>query len=414
MNLSSFEDGFLRVAPGLRLAMVSAGLLTFASNAFALWDDQLELFVSETVATDSNVFRISKDQDPNTFLGSSRKDDTYTSTVVGFNVNVPVSRQRFQAGTSWNQVRYNRFSDLNYLGRDSRLLWLWQAGDQLSGQLGYTETTALASFSNFQGRIADPLKTQRAYGNAAYLLNPSWQVQIGLAGQTQRNGNALRQENDVDLRTADVAVSYISSASNKLGIGFRQDDARYPHQQLLGGLLYDNRYTQRGLGVFTDWAVSAKSHLNARVDRVRRSYDQLSQRDYSGTTYNATYDWAATERLALAVMAQRDISSAEDIQTSFVLVNGVSLRPSYELSSKIKLSAVADYSTREYLGDPGLPSGITAGRVDHVRTAKGMISYQALRSLTLQLSAQHESRTSNVPLSDYKANVLSINARLGF
>lgn len=389
-------------------------LLTFGTDAAALLNDQVEAYVAETVTNDNNVFRISKDRDPRTFLGSDEKSDTFTTTTFGVNLDMPVSRQRLQAGASVNQTRYSRFTDLNYSGRNGRVAWLWQAGDQLSGQLGYSDTAALASFSNFSRRSANALKTQRAYGNASYLLTPSWQLQGGLVSQTLRNGNSARQENDVDLLAADVTANYISAANNKIGLSLRQETARYPTRQVVGGTSVDNAYLQRSLGVVTDWTITGKSHVNARIDQVRRSYDQFGQRNYNGTTFSASYDWKATGTFTLVAVAHRDISLTEDIQTSFVLIKGVSLRPSLDLSEKTKLSGLADYSVRDYLGDPGLTLGVTPSRSDRVRTLGATLSYQALRSLSLQLTGQFETRSSNVALSDYSARVVNLNARLAF
>lgn len=402
--------------PGVRapLAAVAVVLLTVSADAAALWDDRLQLFVGETVTSDSNVFRISRDRDTRAFLGESQRGDTYTTTTAGFSLDVPVSRQRFQAGSTWNKVNYRRFSDLDYLGRDSRAAWLWQLGDRLSGQLGYNETDALASFGNIQGRVPNSLETRRLHGNAAYLLTPSWQLQAGLAETEQRNGNRLREENDINVRSTDLAVNYISRANNKLGIALRQDDGRYPNRQQVGALLIDNGYTQRGIGLVTDWRITGKSHLRARVDRVHRDYDELSGRNFDGTIFNVAYDWQATGKLGLSALAQRDISPAEDIQTSFVLVEGVALRASYDLSEKVNVAANAGYSRREYLGDPGLALGTTADRTDRVRVFGAIVSYRPTRSLTLRLSGQRETRSSNVPLNDYTANVFSLNALFAF
>jgi len=369
-------------------------------------DDKVNFYVAERVTTDSNVFRVA----------NNRQDDTYSTTTAGLNVDKTISRQRFLAGASLDLVRYSRFTDLNHLGRNARALWLWELGNQWSGQLGYAERKSLASFSSIPGRSSNNLKIQRLHGDAAFLLAPTWQLQAGIAEQTQRNSEQVREVNDVDLRTMKMAVNYISPASNKLGLGFTQDDGQPLHRQVVGALSYDNTYTQRAIDVHADWAITAKSHLKARLAQVQRDYDELSYRDYDGTTLHVTYDWQATAKLALSVLAQRDISPDEDIQTSFVLVKGVAFRPSYALSEKVKLTATADFSTREFLGDHGLAPGTMTGRSDRVRLLALAVSYQPMRSLTLLLSGQRESRSSNYRLADYdyKANVINLSGRFTF
>src|SRR5258708_1913331 len=69
-----------RARPRLRslgAVFFAAGLLMPVTRAFALWDDKLQLFTEEKVTREDNVFRISKDLDPATVIGSSSKGDTY-------------------------------------------------------------------------------------------------------------------------------------------------------------------------------------------------------------------------------------------------------------------------------------------------------------------------------------------------
>lgn len=390
----------------LHQAILATTLGLIAFNVSAVTDDKLDFYVAERVTRDSNVFRVA----------NNRQSDTHSTTTVGLNVDKTVSRQRFLAGASLDLVRYNRFTDLNHLGRNARALWLWELGNQWSGQFGYAERKALGSFSNIPGRSSNSLKIQRVHGEAAYLLTPSWQLQAGIAEQAQRNSEQIREVNDVDLRTLNLAVNYISPAGNKLGVGFTQDDGQPLHRQIVGPLSYDNTYTQRAIDVHADWAITGKSHLKARLAQVQRDYDELSYRDYDGATLHLTYDWQATGKLALSVVAQRDISPDEDIQTSFVLVKGIAFRPSYVLSEKVKLMANADFSTREYLGDHGLAPGTMVGRSDRVRLLSATVSYQPMRSLTLLLSGQRESRSSNYRFADYdyKANVINLSGRFTF
>ena len=95
-------------------------------QALALLGDQIEIFGAETITYDSNVFRISSGVDPNTTINSSKRSDWSSLTQAGVNLNMPVGRQRIQAGFSYNFWRYDRFKQLDFEGYDARALWLWQ------------------------------------------------------------------------------------------------------------------------------------------------------------------------------------------------------------------------------------------------------------------------------------------------
>jgi exopolysaccharide biosynthesis operon protein EpsL len=405
------------------MAIAVAGLFVPATEALALWDDELKLFAEEKATRDDNIFRVSKDVDPASAIASTPRGDTYRTTSLGFNLDAPVSRQRFQVDYSWNATRFNRFTDLDFNGHDARAVWLWQLGNDASGQLGYAETFALASFANNQSRTPDPLETQQAFFNAAYLVTPRWRLQAGVSGLELSNGAPAFQSLDLDVLSTEVALSYVTPANTSVGLSARTEDGRYPKSPA------DNAYRQYRAGIVADWAPTGVSHVSARADRVSRRYAQVPQQDFDGNTARAEYDWKPTGKFSLAGVVQRDIFPYQDIGSSFVLVKGVLLRPTLGLTEKIDVSGTFDYSIREFLGNPGLASGVSPNRTDRVRSATATISYRPARTFTLQISAQREARSSNVvpaaagppPANtpavlpvDYVVNVISISARITF
>jgi exopolysaccharide biosynthesis operon protein EpsL len=399
-------------------AIIVAGVLVPVTDAVALWDDKLELFAAQTLTRDDNVFRISSGFDPAAVLGSPSKGDTYSTTSLGFNLDVPVSRQRFQGGVTWNKTRYDRFIGLNWDGHEARGIWLWQAGNDISGQLGYTENLVLASFANIQSGIQSStpnvLTMRRAFFNAEYMLTPRWRLR-GEAGRLKLSneipGNKV---NDTSTDSVDLTVSYVTPVSNQIGLGMRVEDSRLPNLQFVAGDLFDNSYRQQNVAAVVDWTLTGSSHLNTRVGSTRRSYAQLPQRDFEGATFRAAYDWRPTGKLTLTAAAQKDISAIEQINVGFVLVTGVALRPTLTLTDKVNIAGALDYSNREYRSDPVLVLGIVPNRTDRVRSAAVTVSYRPIRTVTLQMAVLHETRSSTAAFGDYAANVVSVTARIGF
>ena len=89
MDLSRPEPGPADARAWLRLGAVAAGLLAVASDAAALWGDQLEVFLAETVTSDSNVFRRS----------SAEERDTHTTTTISTFPSAASAFRREPAGT---------------------------------------------------------------------------------------------------------------------------------------------------------------------------------------------------------------------------------------------------------------------------------------------------------------------------
>jgi exopolysaccharide biosynthesis operon protein EpsL len=411
----------------LTAVIVMGSLLMPVTKAFAVWDEKLKPFVEEKVTRDDNVFRLSKDAAPET-IGASSRGDTYRTTSLGLNLDVPVSRQRFQAAFTRNDTRYDQLTGLDFTGHEGRAVWLWQVGNEASGHLGYSESLALASFAYIQRATPNPLKTQQAFYNADWLVTPRWRIQSGAIGLEQSNSEPEFRVNDVKILISDIAVSYVTPANTSVGLGVRSEGGRFPNPR---GNALDNAYSQYGVNLVAEWVPSGASRVNARAGRVSRRYGESSPRDFDGNTARIDYDWKPTGKVSLTAVAQRDISVYEDIRTSFVLVKGVTLRPTLRVTEKLEMSGNFEYSVRDYLGDPGALGG-TPNRTDRVRSATATVSYRPVRALALLISAQREGRSSNVVPADavsagptapaipavlpvdYVVNVFSIAARITF
>jgi exopolysaccharide biosynthesis operon protein EpsL len=398
--------------------MIVAGVVAPVTDAAALWDRRLELFVSEAVTHEDNVFRLAGARDPTPILGSSSKGDTYRVTSFGFNLDVPVSRQRLLASLTWNDTRYHRFTVLNLNGHEGRAAWQWQVGDDLGGQLGYTESLTLASLANIQSGVQsstpNTLKITNAYVNAAYKLTPRWQLRGELGRLQQSNSVPERKVNDISVESSDLTFSYVTPADNQIGLNMRVADASFPNPLFIAGIPLDNAYRQKNVAVVADWTLTGRSHVSARAGRVSRSYAQLPQRDFDGETYHAAYDWKPTGKLTLTAMAQKDISATEQVNVGFVLVKRVGLYPALRLTEKTSLSGFLENSDREYAGDPGLVLGTVPPRSERVRSAGMTVSYRPTASVTLFVALRRETRTATVDFGDYVVNALSVSGRLAF
>lgn len=400
---------------GLTMMALAAGPMAWVNDSHALADGQVEPFVAQTLVDDDNVFRRSGQLDPT--------GDTYLTTTVGLNLDVPVGRQRILGGLSFNDNRYRRFTVLDYTERHGRAIWQWAAGSDFGGELGYTTDRALASLANVEGGsplgTPNALETRKTYLNAAYLLTPRWRLRGEASRLEQSNELAERMVNDIRSEGAGLTLSYVTPGKNQIGLGLHTQDATLPNQQSVSGMLVDNSYRQNRVNLVADWTFSARSRLRANTGRVERSFAQLPERDFTLTgIFNATYEWQPTGRLTFVATAQKDIAAPDEINAGvnigFVLVTGIALRPAYRMTDKVSVSGLFDYSDWEYLGDPGLVLGTVPPRSDRVRTAGLAIAYQPIRTVRLLLGLRHESRSSTAAFGDYQADIASLNARLAF
>ena len=244
------DSGFWRRATGVSGKALAACALLLPTSTWALWGDRLELFASENVTYDSNVFRTSLKLDPTLTTGSSHRGDTVSTTAVGFLLNVPVSLQRFEAGYTWYTSRYNRFTDLNHDGRIARAAWIWSITPRLTGDIGYQEQRLLSSFSNIQDRRPDLVTSRMAFASAAWMATPRWRLHSSVnAGQTDHQEPTRAATNNIETASMEAGVSYVSPQENRIGVAARTERGRSPRDVVLFGAPFNNAYHQESIGV---------------------------------------------------------------------------------------------------------------------------------------------------------------------
>jgi len=408
----------------LTYCLAAGLLLSPAVRAEGQDPAKLTPFVEETLTTDDNVFRISKDVDPATVIGSSSRADTYHTTAFGLNAEMPLSLQRFVANLTFNSTRYQRFSGLDSNGHDLRGSWLWQAGRVLHGELGYAETVSLASFAQLlsttpdQLRTPDQLTVRQEFINGTWMVTPYWRLRAAGDQLEQRNSAPATLFNDVTIDGVEAALSRVSKAGNSIGFSTRLERGKFPTAEPfttpLSTMSIDNAYRQYAAGLTLDWTVTGISHLVARADQVSRRYDQLPQRNFTGQTGRLELTWTPTGKTTLTAIIQRDISPYEFTRSSLVLLKGFGLRPGWHVTPKIDLSADLEAVTRSYVADPAQALGLTGQRDDRVRSVSALISYHPTLRIGVQASLLHETRSSNAAFGDYAANVAWLNARFAF
>ena len=408
----------------LTYCLAAGLLLSPAVRAEGQDPAKLTPFVEETLTTDDNVFRISKDIDPATVIGSSSRADTYHTTAFGLNAEMPLSLQRFVANLTFNSTRYQRFSGLDSNGHDLRGSWLWQAGRVLHGELGYAETVSLASFAQLlsttpdQLRTPDQLTVRQEFINGTWMVTPYWRLRAAGDQLEQRNSAPATLFNDVTIDGVEAALSRVSKAGNSIGFSTRLERGKFPTAEPfttpLSTMSIDNAYRQYAAGLTLDWTVTGISHLVARADQVSRRYDQLPQRNFTGQTGRLELTWTPTGKTTLTAIIQRDISPYEFTRSSLVLLKGFGLRPGWHVTPKIDLSADLEAVTRSYVADPAQALGLTGQRDDRVRSVSALISYHPTLRIGVQASLLHETRSSNAAFGDYAANVAWLNARFAF
>jgi exopolysaccharide biosynthesis operon protein EpsL len=397
-----------------RIGLTGSAALVLAASlapatAFALFNDTVEVYASATYNYDSNVFRISDKLDSASVIGTGQRHDTFFTTALGVNVDIPVSLQRFQLLAGWYDARYRTFEDLDHRGHSIRGAWLWAITPRLTGEISYNHNQALASFANIQGRRPDLVTTQMALANGAWMVTPSWRAHAETTAARTEHSD-LRAVNNIEYASLEGGLSYVTPQENRVGLAVRAEKGRSPNELFAQGITFRNEYDQLSVGVQGRWVVTGHSRFDGRVHYTKREYEEFTNRNYSGPTFGVTYTWTPTGKFTVATILARDVAPLEELQSTFVLVTGVTVRPDWAISDKLNLRGTLAYAVWDYRGDTTLGLNFE----HRVRTAGLELVWRPALRVAVTGAVNHERRTSTLPNADYDVNTATIGARIGF
>jgi exopolysaccharide biosynthesis operon protein EpsL len=372
--------------------------IAFASAAAqAAFDptDTVQIHASVGYVRDSNLFRL-PDIDPRLFgINPENKSDTALIKGVGLKFDKLVSRQRIIAEANFSENTYDKNTNLDFVGSDGRAAWLWQVGNYWSGDLSFRKRRQLGGFADLQQNIQDLVDTDSFSLSAGYRFHPRWRVVADLRDEETTHGAANRRTLNSEFKSAGLTLTYQTPADNTIGMEIRQADRAFPNRTTIGLLTFDNGHRETRVNAIVGWRMSGALRLDAQAGHIDVKHDQLSQRDFSGATWRAGATWDASGKVRVALNGSRDVRLYEDIVTSYIVANALSITPTYAITSKIIVQGDFSYERRDFRGDPGFVPGAVQ-REDNLRIGRLILSYTPVRNLDLSLSFDKGERRANL------------------
>jgi exopolysaccharide biosynthesis operon protein EpsL len=376
---------------GISLSAIAASGDTFSPNVFA------------SMTHDSNLLRLDKS------ASSTNTADFLRQMGVGMNVDWKVARQQILLTAAINDTRFDRYSMLNYRGRDLQGRWNWQLDNHISGDLGCTDNLTIGSFENQQALVSNQISRERCFYDGQWLFHPSWQVGIGASKSKISFSDIIQRilnsENDV----WETTLQYLSSASTKVGVKLRETNGHYPNQAVDFIRMIDNGYQQHEILATLDWNDGGHNLFWGHAGPVQHKEDHFSVRNYNGFNARGHYAWLPTGKIRLDISAWHELWTWDDMTTSYSLNRGISLMPSWMPVATITVSGKIQHEKRDFLGDPGILV-LTTNRKDTAVTRELTVSYQPTRSYSFNVSVGNDKRDSNLPLFSFNSETVSINA----
>lgn len=399
-----------RVGFGAALIVALAGMAPSQGHADA--QDSLNLAAGTSARYDDNLFRLPSGTAPATGRNSSRSDMLYTAHA-GLRLDKPYGQQRVQADITATQYSYRSNDYLNFTAVDYRGAWLWSLTPRLTGVLSADQTSELTNYANLENATN---RNKRINENQRFMadwsVNGGWHLTGGVyrlrsvadAAEFTATGNYVQN-------TVEGGIKYVSAANNSIAAVHRTSRGNYIGRTLDTASALDTRYDQNETELQAIYQITGHSRLDARLGLKDRTHEHFSQRNFSGTVGNLTYQWTPTGKLRFALTAGRDLVAYQELTHSYYAANYVSLTPTWLLTEKTSVRLRLDLNRNEYHGAIVAPAAV---REDTIRSSQLSLAWRPTRTIVVDGYLTHEQRSSNFSGLPYQANIAGVSAAATF
>ena len=366
-------------------------------------------YADATYAYDSNLFRT-----PNALTGYQPTSDTSLTKEAGLTVDEVYSREHLTAKFDVNKTTFNRFSAIDYQGKDAMANLSWVITNEITGALGISYAQSLTPYTQFHLAQANLRSQKNEFLNGAWLIDPNWQLHSSIAKSSLQFNLASQQFGDNFTHDADFGIDYLSDAQNKIGVTVRRERGEYPNEQIIGFNSVNNNYTQNQLLGDLSYAVDGMTSLELTGGWLRREHDYFHVRDVSGPTIQLNLNYVPTGKLSMNFSAWRSINSADALTVSYTVNKGLSCGVVWNAAPRIQAGASLRQESFDYTGASVLTALLPQDRIDTMRTASLTVTYTPLQLVQASLALYGTQLSSNTPFIAFRDQGASLNVRLSF
>jgi hypothetical protein len=354
---------------------------------------------------DDNLFKMSDER----VKQNDIRSDYSWSQVIFLGFDKTYSRQRVQVLANIEKVKFNRFTNLNYVGHKTDINWLWQLGNYVDGTIGISNTLQLPSYADVDSDQRNLKKTKNTNTSVAWHPHPDLIATARYRKDTYDYELLSQQYNNHDENIREIELQYIFPRNSTIGFQIRRLKAEnFPRLQNFFESDQKN-FTQTDFKLRANLNLTKQTRVDALLGRTSRT-QYLQSEENSGITGRVHITRAAGAKLLLDASVWQEFAPLESRQATYSLNRGISIGTAWEISSKVTISADAMYERRLYgaRDDPQRASDIR----DYTRTSHLALKWAPRSSISFNAQLNHQNRTGTNAFAkgNFNANNISFTA----
>jgi hypothetical protein len=374
-----------------------------------------KFFVADQFNYDNNIFRLPSDNNAyfiETAGPNAHRGDYLNTGSVGVDGQVDVGRQVVLIDARVDDNTYVKNHDLDNVGGTAKVIWDWELGSKLGGQVGADFTRGLEGFANTTVYAKDLLDKAEYFGSIRYQVGPRWGIFAGILESDVSLSNPAVKQNDTHGTSGIIGADYAVGANTTVGVEYRYTDTTYDHVTIA---VEAPNYHEDTLKFLAQYALSGKLQLGVSGGYLKRNYtdNNAASQGFSGDIWRAAILWQLTEKTQIVFTAKRDLEAYITEGADYVVDRGESIQPIWLISDKLNLSLTLTSDNDDFLSAGALTTGI-GDRRDKVYAEEVDFNYAPRESLIFKIGYRNEHRDSNEALFTYKDELANASVTFKF
>lgn len=387
-------------------------LCLMASQAYAEGMVELQPYVRAGVLYDDNLFRFASKEEA-AAAGFDTLSDRINTLATGAQLNLRMSRQLIRVNASINDNQYHRYRFLDNTGKSYGIAWDWRLGNDVYGELSTSQSQSVAGFNDNDiiVRNLQTFKRQRASINWNVLS--TWTL-YGIAETTDfENDEAIFQPLDREDESQELGTRFQTSSGTQIDLFYRHLKSDFINRVGTSALIFGRKNEQDQYGLNLAWLPTLKTRFTGQISTIRFTRENALQDDFNGLNQRWNLDYALTGKTSLGLTAYRELTSVDDLLSTYVLFKGAGANASWNATSKLNFNASYGVGKREFLGGSSVFS-VPVEREDNTKRLGLNMAYAPTEHASLQLRYVNEDRVSNINAFEYQFQSINLIGQYNF
>lgn len=394
----------------IRIAISLLSLMS--SQTYAEGMVELQPYVRAGVLYDDNLFRFASKAEASA-AGFSEQSDRVNTLDAGAQLNLRISRQLVRVNAGINDNQYNRYDFLDNTGKSYGITWDWRLGNDVYGDLSTSHSQSIAGFSDNDIIVRNLRTFKRQRASINWNVLSTWTLYSIAEYSDFENEEAVFQPLDREDDSYEVGTRFKTTSGTQLGLFYKHLKSDFINRVGTSALIFGRENEQEQYGLNLAWLPTLKTRFTGQISTIRFTRENALQNNFNGLNQRWNLDYALSGKSSLGLTAYRELTSVDDLLSTYVLFKGAGANVNWNATSKLNFNASYGVGKREFLGGSSVFS-VPVEREDNTKRFGLNMAYAPTEHASLQLRYVNEDRVSNITSFEYQFQSINLIGQYSF